>query len=1186
MAFPLTKEQQVIVDNRGGSLLVSAAAGSGKTKVLVDRVLDLGVIRRQRNLDDFLIITFTKASAAELRSRILNVLNEKIATETDADILARLQAQTTRIYRAQISTIDSFCQSMVEEFGYLIGQAPDVQVMQDQSEGILKHLVLEQLLEEHYRAAQPEDGFSVMMDRLITGRDDKRLVEMVLLIHGKLQSDPNPQAWLDRQIAEYRAAEAAESVDRAQLQEQVLDACVATVQAALDEVQAVTGALMQDNVFTGKGMEQAQVLPGNIIAFLSSLKQGWQAALAAKKVNKGSAPAMKAGTNPAIKAHFTAVREDILSRLHGVISRVQDTEKSLTDAENLKHVAPAVVTLLELVKAFSAAYGSAKKERHMVDYSDLEHTALEILEAFPDVAQQMQNRFAEVMVDEYQDTNEVQNAIFNAITDGGRTLFMVGDIKQSIYRFRLADPTIFNKKLSEFPLAYDVRTEQHFEIAPGAPRKLLLTRNFRSRRSVLDATNFVFRGLMSRDFGEIPYDTPEHILNVGRPDQVQLSDTDDLLPDCPELHVLTVDEICAEEGKPQITDKEAESDYVAQQICRLVAQGACAYGDIAVLHRSLGAQFDALTAALRRHGVPYQHTGDHPILDNTEVVVAHSYLQILDNPHQDIPLIGVLRSPLYGLTVDELAQIRANSPDTDFYAAVLACAAQSNRKLQTFLAHFNQLRQCVADNTAGNVLWTLYRTTGLLDAFSLWEDAENRRKNLIAFYQYARQSEQGGNTLHDLLQHLGKIKETAQELKIKNTIGNGVKLMTVHGSKGLEFPVVFLVGLGHRFNTQDEGAVVLFHSKLGLGVKGIYRDTGTSFFTENREKIKEQLHLEMLAEELRLLYVAMTRAQEKLIMVSTVAKGVDKASGRNKKLLDLCKNAAYPMKPENLRLRSMGEWVISVAMTRPEGACLCAGAQPIIYADKQGCRWNIQLIENHTPPTQDAINAAPKETPATQALPWNYRHEKAVEIPARLSPSKLGHGAFAQAQQVPSHDTTLRAPDPDGAPERMTATDRGTAVHLFMQLCEAEKGATVAGVQEERERLVRGHFMTPQQAQVCAAEKVVAFFTSDLGALARRSEMHREYNFTLLVDADAYYEAVTDEQILVQGMIDLWFETEDGLVIVDFKTDGIKPGEESARAERYRAQLDVYGKALERITGKAVIRRYLWFTATDTAYRI
>ncbi len=1182
MGITLTEEQREAVENRGGSLLVSAAAGSGKTKVLVERLMKR-VTDEGEDLDHFLIITYTKAAAAELRGKIIDALNQRIAASPGDRHLRR---QSALAYRAQISTIHSFCQTVLRESGHLIDLAPDFRVAEDSECGVLKNRVLDRVMEGHYERVEEGDSFSRLLDTMSAGRDDQKLTGMVLDIHAKVQSHPDPSRWLAEQRELFRL-EGVTDAGETPWGKLLLEDALAQAKYWF---QQLTGLL---NQLDGEGkLEEAYApalcdLMDSLDDFIAALETGWDMACRRCHLNYGRLKAVRSPENPALANRVKGMKKLCRDRMEAVTARFSRSSRELL--EDMRAAAPAVVSLLDLTEEFDRAYTEEKRRRGLVDFSDLEHLALKILAdsqgAPTDTGSRLARRYTEVMVDEYQDTNQVQNAIFHAVSEGGRKLFMVGDVKQSIYRFRLADPTIFMDRFARFP---DYR-----EAEPGQPRKVVLSKNFRSRKNVLDGANFLFKALMSREFGEIDY-TPEHYLNPGLPYPPEKEDR-------VELDVVDLSGLVTPEGEERDSTSRVEADFVARRVRKLVEEGhpvtegqetrRADWTDIAILYRSPGSVMGELTRALDSHRIPWQAEGGEDFFSSTEISVALSFLQIIDNPHQDVALISVLRSPLYGFTPDQLAEIRANCREGDFYTALCRRGEGGDGPCRDFLAELEGLRFRSADQTASRLLWNLYEETGMLAIFDAMEGGENRREHLLLLYAYARQYEAGGHKgLFSFVTQLRRLQETGRSITVTGTQGSGVRIMSIHKAKGLEFPVVVLAGLGRRFNRTDQRAPMLFHGELGVGPKGLDTERMVEYPTLARTAVALRLERELCAEELRLLYVAVTRAREKLIMVCTLRNA-------DSTLEKLTLNAAYPMEPQSLMgMGSMGEWVLSAAMTRGEGECLRRGGQPLNRYLGPDEPWEIRVVDGQRPetyfrPKKRRAGAGEEKAPSLEHLAWRYPHGAVADIPSKLTATQL-KGRFqdeeaAEDTAVARRPVSFRRPDFAREERPLTPAEAGTALHLFMQLCDPEKASTVQGAGEELARLVEKGCMTETQARACEPRKAAGFFRSALGRQARSQGMEREFKFSLLSDGARYYgEAARGERVLLQGVIDLWFRTLEGITVVDFKTDRVARGEEPLRARAYQRQLEVYTAALEEITGIPVAHRYLWFFQTDSAVEL
>ena len=1201
MALDLTEEQKAVVGDRGGELLVSAAAGSGKTFVLVQRLMDR-IIREGEDVDSFLIITFTKAAASELRGKILDALNKELARKPGN---RHLQRQTTLVYRAQISTIHGFCQRVLKEEGQSLDLDPDFRVAEEGACDVMKQQVLSDVLNRHYETVAPGDDFSHLLDTMSEGRDDSKLVKMVLDIHSRVQSHPDPHAWLEEQCSAFRL-EGVERVEDTTWGSFLLQDSRKQAEYWLRQMKELLIELECDEQLSAKYSQRIGDLADSLEDFVGGLREGWDAAVEKSSLIYGDYTKNKVNkpSNPELKNRMMSLKNGCKDQMEPITERFSRSSAQLLD--DMRSVAPAVISLLKLVEEFDEAYAAEKRRQKVVDYNDLEHMALKILtdgEGKPSpAALRLEHRYVEVMVDEYQDTNQVQNAIFNAVSGGGKKLFMVGDVKQSIYRFRLADPGIFMKKFDEFP--YSSRAKE------GEPRKIVLSRNFRSRQSVLDASNFLFRSLMSRDFGEISY-TEDHWLNPG-------ASYPEYEGDRTELDVIDMKGIETPEGEEDSSSLEVESDFIARRVRRLVEERHLVtengslkpveWTDIVILLRAPNTAMKELTAALDRWEVPWQTEGEQDFFQATEIMVAMSYLQIIDNPHQDVPLAAVLRSPLYGFTPDQLAEIRAGCrgkdgrEEGDFYTALCRKAENGDRPCSDFLAELQDLRERAADRTVSDFIWELYEQTGMLPIFSALDGGESRRSNLILLYEYARQFEQNGSRgLFDFVTHMRRLQEAGKTIELSSTRGSGVKIMSIHKSKGLEFPVVILGRLSSRMNNQDEREPMLFHVQMGVGPYGLDTERGIRYPTLARSAVQLKLKQERCAEELRLLYVAMTRAREKLILVCTQRDAYST-------LKDLSVTAGFPMDPQILATRgSMGEWVLSAALTRREADCLrSAGGEPQSLFVEEDSPWDIRLLDGQKPEKEprkksdDAVMGWKEEELPLENLQWVYPHSGAEDIPSKLTATQL-KGRFQDeeiAEEAESIEHARRAaPQPRPVTFRtpsflegerpLTSAQRGTAQHLFMQLCDPGKASTVQGGEEELRRLVEKDCMTEAQARACSPEQVSAFFQSELGREAMSHDMKREFKFSVFSDASLYYgEAGKGENVLLHGVVDLWYETEEGITVVDFKTDHITRGEEELRAENYRTQLNVYSRALEEITGKTVAHRYLWFFQTGRAFEV
>ncbi len=1188
MAFPLTPEQRRVVENRGGELLVSAAAGSGKTRVLVERLLDR-VTREGLDIDDFLVITYTRAAAAELRQRVAQELTQRLA-ECPND--RHLRRQTTLVYKAQISTIHSFCSVLLRESGHVIGLDGDFRLCDDGEGNVLRSRVLSDTLERQYENLDPAGDFAALVDTMAAGRDDRALEQIVLDVFDRIQSHPDPERWLMEQKAAW-AFEAVTDVGHTPWGELLLEE--ARRQGAYARQQLVQALEMcdRDEVLSlNYGPSLSASIEG-VSRFLRESQQGWDGAVGALPI-----PFPTAGRKKGVQDELSAQRmKNLRTKAKKDLEKLAENLEgdSAQLLEDMKLAAPAVRGLMDLVLAFQRNYQQEKGRRGVLDFSDLEHFAVRLLAdgAQPTpLARYWSGKFAEVMVDEYQDTNQVQNVIFHAISDGGRKLFQVGDVKQSIYRFRLADPTIFLGKYLRFP-SWEGAEE-------GGPRSIVLSKNFRSRAQVLEGCNDLFRAVMSAEFGELDY-TDDQALYPGanypegeRPVELALLDLSD----------------CGGVGEDKVEKNLLEARWAARRIRTLLEEGFLVGGegeqrplepsDVMILLRSPGTVLHHYIRALNEQGIPWSAEGSEDIFSSTEVNVALSLLQVVDNPRQDVALIAVLRSPVYHFSADRLSQLRAGG-EGDFYLALERAAQEGAEDCRAFLEELAQLRFGAGDKTCRQLIWHIYEKTNLLGLFGAMDGGEVRQNNLLALYTLAGQLEGAGcRSLFQFLLRLERLRELGSALTpAAATQGGGVSIMSIHRSKGLEKPVVLLCGLSKQLNKEDMKRPVLFHPQLGVGPRGLDRERMVEYPTLARKAVQRKLEREMMAEELRLLYVAMTRAREKLVLSMTLADGL-------RALERLEEDLSVPVSPVALeQQQSVGGWVLLHALTRPEckGLRAMAGLSEV-EPPQVGCPWQVQLVDAVPLLEQPRVSGrfadlettgGALEVPLLEQLSWQYPNAAASDIPSKLTATQIKGRTLDQESleggvepRKKEQQLSIRRPDFVREEKGLSPSERGTALHLAMQYMPLQGSHTPQAVEEELARLVAGGYLTRLQGRAAQPQRIAAFFASDIGrAMSQARQCRREFKFSVLVPAGDYYPgAQAGEQVLLQGVIDAWFTQGDTITVVDFKSDRVSLSSQRDRAEEYRTQIEAYSKALEQITGKQVARRILWFFATDSAVEL
>ena len=1192
MADVLTEEQRAAVEDRGRGLLVSAAAGSGKTRVLVERLFSY-VLQEGANVDDFLIITYTRAAASELRGKIAAALADRLRDDPGS---AQLRRQLLRVYRADIKTVDAFCTALLRENCHLLPEdaqrralRPDFRVLDERDAETLRRRVLARTLDRFYEGLEPGDGGTLLADTLGAGRDDRALESLVLELHRKVQAQAYPDRWLEEREREWLAVP--ESVDDTLWSGLLLGFLRAKALhwAALLESAA---AEMSDDAKLSQGYAPCFLSVSETLrALAEATEQGWDAARARTPQFPRLNPVRKA-EDPARKDRMKRLWDDCKASVAAACGKL--SASAAEAASDLRAMAPAMAALLRLTADFSRAFQEEKRRRNAADFSDQEHEAIRLLiggdGAPTELARTVAGRYREIMVDEYQDTNEVQNRIFEAISRDGANLFTVGDVKQSIYRFRLADPTIFLEHYNTYPNAADA--------AAGERAKLILSRNFRSRQEVLEAANFVFANVLSKEMGELDYGPAEAL----RPGAAYPENAD-----CrTEFHLLSM---ARQEGTERVRAPEAEAGFVARRIRALLDDGFTVTDgetrqprpvreeDIVILMRAPGPRIADYRRALAAQGLRLSADQGEDSFSSMEVSVLFALLQIVDNPRQDVPLIAVLRSPLFCFDADRLAHLRAASRNGCFYDAILAAEGED---VERFLDVLRALRLAAQTMSVRRLLARACELCHAEEIFGAMADGAERRENVRAFLAFAEAFEKDGSRgLFDFVTQVRALEESGGMDAPKSARGTGgVRVMSIHKSKGLEFPVVILADLAKAFNNMDFTASVLVHPKFGVGPYCVDTARRIYYSTAAREAIALTLRREAKAEELRLLYVAMTRAKEKLILVHTQANA-------ESRLKSLAAAAACPALPESVDGgKCLGDWVMLPLLCRPEAEPLrrLAGFDVSKLAVTDDTPWVVAVhdaLSCADSGTQQRVDAAASAQAPDTGLPvdpavlaWSYPCAASTRLSAKLTATQLkGRAAdaeIAENAKLPPRLRSLEAPRFLAGERRLTGAERGTALHLVMEHLDLNGGTDAEAVRAQLAALRKKRLLTPEQAEAVDVDAVVRFLQSGVAARIRAgSGVRREYRFSLLCPARDYDPAAAEnDEVLLQGVVDLFFEEDGALVVLDFKTDRIAPGGEASRAETYRAQLETYAAAISRVLGLPVKEKLLYFFATGESVAI
>ncbi len=1159
MAFSPTPAQEQAITKRGKAILVSAAAGSGKTRVLTERLAHwVTDPENPQDIDRFLVITYTRAAAAELRGRILRSLGELAAAHPGDP---RLRRQSTLCCRAHIETIHSFCAGLLRENCHALGLAPDFQVAEETRVAAIRERVLDTCLEDIYPQLEQQPALQALVDTVGAGRDDKRLRRLLLQLHTQMQSHPDPLAWAETQKSALYAENAADAGQTVWGQELLENAALLTKHWAA----AMDRALEWLHTGEVTAYLDSYTQTADAVHALHRLAQQrrWDDLVQALPVPFPRTKSIRGEKPP--EALFAAEIRDACKKAMEKLHK-QFSDRSAELLEELRGTAPAMEALLSLVQELDVRFRREKRRLNLVDFSDLEHLALQLLwdgqkQCPTPAAEALSRRFTEILVDEYQDVNAVQDLLFRCLSRRGENLFLVGDVKQSIYRFRLADPGIFLDKYARAAAVDD----------PDADLwRIDLQQNFRSRGCVLDGCNFVFRTLMSPRLGELEYDAAA-ALCMGNEDAYPNPEAETPVS----LRVLPPPENTDSDQHPDNAGREAA--YVAGEIEALVRSGMSVtvdgvtrpveYGDIAILLRSANSVGPRYRRALMERGIPAAAAQGEGFFSSLEISVLLSLLAVIDNPHQDVPLIGVLRSPFLGFTPDMLAAIRAEDRDCDFYTALCLHEVAEPRCGQ-FLAFLRDIRALAPDLEPEILLETIYRRLDFPAVCAALPDGAARQENLHTLLSLAVQfSASGLQGLHAFVAWLRRRMERGDDPTAGS--GQGVQIMSIHRSKGLEFPVVFLADTARRFNLSDLQAAVLMHPQLGLGPKCVDPALRLEYPSLARRAIVARMRRETLSEELRVLYVAMTRARERLIVTACT------------KLPE--RRGTHPPDAEELLAdNSMAAWLLRCCALpdSPLHFAVAADAAPLAgEPDKQP--------EARTEP------AMPPSEPSTAPLEWRYPHGAAVALPSKLTATELkaAQEAMADADGAPlllsPGRRSFRKPDLRGQRRALSPTERGIAAHLALQYLDFSQTDSLSAIAGELARLQAMGLLTPQQAEAVRPEALLGFFTSPLGKRIRSAEqLWRETRFSLLCDAGRWYPEAAGEEVLLQGVVDCCILERGKLTIIDYKTDRVTGESWQERAAHYRVQLETYAFAMERLLGLPVGECILHFLQGNLSARL
>lgn len=1175
MSVKWTKEQEKVINLRNRSLLVSAAAGSGKTAVLVQRIISMVTDETDPlDIDRLLVVTFTNAAAAEMRERVGAAIEN--ALEQDP-YNQHLQRQLTLVHNAQITTIDSFCIRILRDHFHKIDLEPGFRIADEGELKLLREDVCEAVLEDFYQKADPE--FLRFADSYSGAKNDLQIKEMILKLYNYAESYPWPKEWLETCVQQYEAANEAELEEKSWIRDflSYLNVRVEDLITAQEKLLELT----QEP--DGPYMYEASI--ADDLRQLENLRKcehfsQWQAAISAidfKNIGRSGKYEGSVAKKDAVMSGRKRMKDQIDKWKKTIFATMLEVQ-----LERLTQTSKMVRMLVTLTQAFSDRFQEEKQKKNMLDFSDVEHNALRVLvdsetKELTETALEYQQQYREVMIDEYQDSNYVQETLLTAVSgvkNGNENLFMVGDVKQSIYRFRLARPELFMDKYHRFS------TEE------SSQQRIDLHRNFRSRREVVEAVNDIFYPLMEKDLGNVAYDA-EAALYAGAvyPDYENA--------DCCKPELLLVPS--QESGMER---REQEAAAVAGRIRELVETQeipGITYKDIVLLLRSMSGWAETYQKVFEQEGIPLIVASKTGYFSATEVQTVLSLLRVLDNPYQDIPLAAVMKSYFGKFSSEELAQIRSEYLGMPFYQCVEQMLPVSE-KIIAFQEMLQKFRQRIPYTPIHRLLQEILDETGYRNYVAALPAGEQRRANLDMLMEKAVAYEQ--TSYHGLFHFIRYIDRLMKydvdygEAEIVSEQENAVRLMSIHKSKGLEFPVVFVCGMGKQFNEQDLNSNMIFHPEFGIGLKWFDCEKRTKANTLIHQIFAMEAKKENLGEELRVLYVALTRAKEKLILAGTCKlpeEGQYSGFSREEKV------------PFSTRYdaKSYWDWVIPVlGMENPDyryviwdEARMQQEEQRKLQDTALEHRTLLEALQN----VSETELAQLKET-----FSWEYAWKEEGAHKQKVSVSELKHRAMEERSE--SAEQTLNTaqplfPDEIATPyvprfvqevKENAGTLYGTMVHRFLECLDfaglpdfADEKQGLYFVKQQIDALCALGRMQEADAKRLNWKQLLGFLQSDtakrMRAAAEQGALEREKPFVMSVPANLVWEdSRPEEDVLIQGIIDVFWEEADGIVLLDYKTDHVDNAQELVR--RYKKQLELYADALSRFSDEKPVKEILIYS--------
>ncbi|GEO63254.1 helicase-exonuclease AddAB subunit AddA [Companilactobacillus nantensis] len=1220
-----TDDQIKAIENRGHDILVSAAAGSGKTTILIERILrELkgDADHQPEDIENLLVVTFTEAAAQEMKERLLTSLKKAVATTDNPDIKRHLQKQIFHVPMANISTIHAFCLSVIKKFYYVIDLDPNFRLLSDDTERLIIQEQAYDLIRDAYYGKGDAD-FINLTNNFTNDRSDDGLKDIVFKTYDFAITNRDTDAWLDSLVKPYQFENSFIETDFYQNEiipqiKQSLEDLQQYNAEAIDFVSTDELGSTYLPVFDERDEKLGQLvedLPGLSFEELRNRLVNFK--ITAKKVTVRAADKKDKDTSimDAAKGmgdEFNRRKDKILESYF--LRSEAEVNQSLRVAEKL------ITKLVEVERRFMKKFADLKNNAHVLDFSDLEHKAVEILTGAVDgrkIAQEYyQTKFHELMIDEYQDVNEMQDRIVDLLSSENNHRFMVGDIKQSIYGFRQAAPRLFTEK-------YD-----RFQKSDNDAELVQLSKNFRSSKAVDDFVNQIFTRIFDKQIGDIDYDEKAKLVTgTNFPDSVDSVNEFDIYLAPKTIADAATNQVDGEEDlsdQAEISKRQTLISAAAKRIQALIDEGfeiydskmdkptdaekirPLKYSDIAILARTRDNNTD-IVSYFSKVNIPVMVTDAQNYFQTTELQIMMAMLNIVDNPYQDIPLVAVLRSPIVGLNEEELAEIRLADKRNMYYTAIQKYLNQDadehiQNKLKSFLLQLESYRDFSNKNSIARLIWKIYQETGLLEYVSGMPGGKQRAANLHALYQRANAYEENNfKGLHQFISFIQRMQDLNKDLAQPNSIeanDDTVKVMTVHGSKGLEFPIVIYLDMDKNFNLMDVHSNTVFDAQRGIGITIDDNDSRLQYRTMQRGIISNQKKISTVSEEMRLLYVALTRAKQKLIMLGFT-------KNETKLYQDFDKSSNHNLINSSARLGA-NNFQNLVGMSTVNGVDEREYFDPAIQLRfrlipvAEAAKDTPKIIIPET--NVEDINQTFKDSVAG-ILDFKYPHQEAVETTAYQSVSEI-KGLFAD----PDDDNMAEDLFADksrynlgsfGKPQfltqkkKVTNAEVGSATHLVLQKIAIDQTPKLADFEELVQDLVNQKLLTDELAAKIDCQSLADFYQSDLGQLIvqNHDRVSREFPCSILMPAEKLFKTdakdySTNDKILVHGIIDGVIELDSGITIFDYKTDHVTAENHAALISKYSGQVNLYAEAISAIKNQPVEGKYLYFLKTNEAVNL